>query len=65
MIGPGIARVRLEVIRSPAITAPALFAVQVGAFTQRSNADRLRAQMAARYGSARLVLRAGKHQSST
>jgi len=58
MIGPGIARVRLEVIRSPGIAAPARFAVQVGAFAQRSNADRLRAQMAARYGAARLVQRA-------
>ena len=57
LIGPGTGRVRLVVIRDPPTVAPALFGVQVGAFTQRANADRLRAQMAARYGSARVVLR--------
>jgi rare lipoprotein A len=59
LIGPGIARVRLEVIRPPAVPEAALFAVQVGAFRGRSNAESLRAQMAARYGSARVVLRPG------
>jgi len=59
MIGPGTARVRLEVIRPPGTAEPALFAVQVGAFAERSNAERLRAQMAARYGTARLVQRSG------
>ncbi|MGD0498402.1 MAG: septal ring lytic transglycosylase RlpA family protein [Bryobacteraceae bacterium] len=59
LIGPGIARVRLEVIRAPANPEAALFAVQVGAFRSRSNAETLRVQMAARYGSARLVLRRG------
>jgi rare lipoprotein A len=57
LIGPGTGRVRLVVIRDPPTVAPALFGVQVGAFTQRANADRLRAQMAARYGSAIVVLR--------
>jgi rare lipoprotein A len=57
LIGPGTGRVRLVVIREPPIVAPAFFGVQVGAFTQRANADRLRAQMAASYGSARVVLR--------
>jgi rare lipoprotein A len=57
LIGPGTGRVRLVVIRDPPTVATALFGVQVGAFTQRANADRLRAQMAARYGSARVVLR--------
>src|ERR1035437_409488 len=42
LIGPGTGRVRLEVIRSPQTVAPALFAVQVGAFIQRANADHLR-----------------------
>ena len=58
MIGPGIARVRIEVIRTPEYVPPAVFAVQVGAFRDRANAERLRAEMASRYGSARLVLRA-------
>jgi len=61
MIGPGTARVRVEIIRAPAAAAaePAIFAVQVGAFRERSNAERARAQMASRYGAARLVLRQG------
>src|ERR1043165_347626 len=57
IIGPGTARVRLEVIRAPAPVLQALFAVQVGAFRERSNAERARARMADHYGSARLVLR--------
>ena len=59
MIGPGTAPVRLEVIAAP---APALavsdaFAVQVGAYQNRNNAERVRAAMEQRYGRARLVLR--------
>lgn len=59
LIGPGVARVRLEVIQAPANAAAALFAVQVGVFRDRRNAERVRADMAARYGSARLVPRQG------
>jgi len=58
MIGPGVARVRIEVIRTPPVIAPGLFAVQVGAFRDRANAERLRSRMEARYGSARLLQRA-------
>ena len=58
LIGPGVARVRIEVIRSPEFVAPAVFAVQVGAFRNRANAERLRAEMQSRYGSARLIQRA-------
>jgi rare lipoprotein A len=58
MIGPGVARVRIEVIETPPDAAPALFAVQVGAFSDRDNAERVRTQMEARYGSARLLRRA-------
>jgi len=58
MLGPGIARVRVEVIRAPEGVAPGLFAVQVGAFRNRTNAERLRGQMESQYGSARLVQRA-------
>lgn len=57
LLGPGIGKVRLVVIQEPQPAAPALFAVQVGAFTQRANADRLRAQMASRYGTARVLAR--------
>lgn len=58
LIGPGTGPVRMEVIRAPE-GAPALYAVQVGAFRERGNAEGLRARMASRYGPARLVLRPG------
>jgi len=58
LIGPGVAPVRLEVIRTPDNVPPAAYAVQVGAFRDRSNAERLRNQMIAQYGSAQLVERA-------
>src|ERR1035437_8723677 len=58
LIGPGVARVRIEVIRTPPNAVPGLFAVQVGAFRDRANAERLRSRMEARYGSARLLQRA-------
>src|ERR1017187_1458984 len=63
MSGRGVARVRIEVTRPPANAAPAnaaqgLFAVQVGAFGNRANAERLRSRMEARYGTARLLERA-------
>ena len=59
MIGPGTARVRVEIISAPSTVAAGVFAVQVGAYRDRSNAERVRADMAARYGSARVVLRDG------
>jgi peptidoglycan lytic transglycosylase len=59
MIGPGTARVRIEVIRLPEVVEGAGFAVQVGAFRDRRNAERVRSQMEARYGTARLVARSG------
>jgi peptidoglycan lytic transglycosylase len=59
MIGPGTAQVRVEILRMPAPAGPVAFAVQVGAFQNRANADQLRARMASQYGSARLVLRQG------
>ena len=59
MIGPGLARVRIEVIRLPEVPEPGLFAVQVGAFRDRRNAERVRSEMETRYGPARLVMRAG------
>jgi rare lipoprotein A len=59
LIGPGVAKVRLEVIRAPESTTPGAFAVQVGVFINRDNAERVRAQMASRYGAARITPRAG------
>jgi len=59
MIGPGTARVRIEVIRLPEVVEGAGFAVQVGAFRDRRNAERVRSRMEARYGTARLVARPG------
>jgi rare lipoprotein A len=59
MIGPGTARVRLVVVRAPQSVAAGTFAVQIGAYENRSSAERMRALMASRYGSARLVLREG------
>jgi rare lipoprotein A len=59
MVGPGTARVRIEVIRLPEMLEGMGFAVQVGAFRGRRNAERVRSRMEARYGSARLVLRPG------
>jgi rare lipoprotein A len=58
MIGPGTAPVTVEVLRV-AVETPATYAVQVGSFRNRANAERLRAGMAARYGSARIVPRQG------
>jgi rare lipoprotein A len=58
LLGPGVGPVRLEVIRLPETVEPGVFAVQVGAFRNRDNADRLRETMAARYGEARVVSRA-------
>lgn len=61
MIGPGTARVRLEVIRPPARQPSRnLFGVQVGAFADRSNAERLRAEMARAHGSAMIERRDGE-----
>jgi len=59
MIGPGIAQVRVEIISIPPVAAPTAFAVQVGTFRDRANAERDRAGMQARYGHAQVVLEKG------
>ncbi len=60
MIGPGTARVRLYVLELPGAAAGAdSFAVQVGAYAERANAERRRDEMERRYGTARLELRNG------
>lgn len=58
LIGPGVAEVRMEVVKWPEVVTPGLFGVQVGAFRSRDNAERERARMEQQYGSARLVQRA-------
>jgi rare lipoprotein A len=58
MIGPGVARVRIEVIRTPPNVTAAAFGVQVGAFRNKENAEALRKRMADRFGAATLVQRA-------
>jgi len=62
MLGPGTAHVRVDVLRIPqdAALTPVAFAVQVGAFRDRGNAERFRATMQSRYGAARIVLRDGE-----
>jgi rare lipoprotein A len=59
MIGPGTAKVRLTIIEAPVAAATAFFGVQVGAFKDRDNAERIRREMEQRYGAARMQLRQG------
>jgi rare lipoprotein A len=48
LIGPGTARVRLEILSMPTDDS-SNYAVQVGAFSNRQNADRLRDALSRRY----------------
>ena len=50
MVGPGTAQVRLEILGGPNPQS-GFFGVQVGAFQSQDNAERFRAQLAARYSS--------------
>ena len=60
LIGPGVGRVRLEVIAAPVdIPADDFYAVQAGAFSVYENAERIRAGYEQRFGSAKLVMRQG------
>jgi len=60
MIGPGIARVRVDVLSQPLVsTADNWYAVQAGAFQDKDRAESLRASLERDYGPARLVLRRG------
>jgi rare lipoprotein A len=49
MLGAGTARVQLEILNPAVLSAPGIFAVQVGAFRERANADRLRDRIAERF----------------
>jgi rare lipoprotein A len=59
LIGPGVGQVEVTIIGTPAIPEPALFAVQIGAFREKANADRAQQNMNAAYGAAKAVLRVG------
>ncbi|HOL70002.1 MAG TPA: septal ring lytic transglycosylase RlpA family protein [Bryobacteraceae bacterium] len=59
MIGPGTAKVRLRVLSLTPSEPACYYGVQVGAFQERANAERLRTAMERRYGSARLIRRDG------
>jgi rare lipoprotein A len=59
LIGPGVGQVELTVISAPANEAPAAFGVQVGAFRERANADRMQQSMVSAYGAGLLVERFG------
>jgi rare lipoprotein A len=60
LLGPGIGRVRLEVIGAP-IDVPTndFYAVQVGAFSVAANAERVRSEYAQRFGTAQLAVKQG------
>ena len=59
MIGPGTARVRLEVLSLPARIPESYFAVQIGAFRQRPNALRRQKAIQREYGRVELQYRDG------
>jgi rare lipoprotein A len=59
LIGPGVAQVEITITGTPAAPEPALFAVQIGAFREKKNADRAEQNMIAAYGAAKAVLRVG------
>lgn len=50
LAGPGTAHVRLEILSSP-VEVSIIYAVQVGAFANKKNADHLRRQLEVRYQS--------------
>jgi rare lipoprotein A len=59
LIGPGVGQVEVTILGTPEIPEAALFAVQVGAFREKANADRAEQNMQAAYGAAKAVLRVG------
>ncbi|HYI93043.1 MAG TPA: SPOR domain-containing protein, partial [Bryobacteraceae bacterium] len=61
LLGPGITKVKLTVIAAPKNLDKQrdLFAIQVGAFREQARAATLRDQMKTRFGTARMIERAG------
>jgi rare lipoprotein A len=60
LIGPGVARVRLDIISVPAsVSRENWYTVQAGAFLDADRAERLRASLESDFGPAQLVQRPG------
>jgi rare lipoprotein A len=60
LIGPGVARVRLDILSVPtAASGESWYAVQAGAFLNHDRAERLRSSLEHDFGPAHLVQRAG------
>ena len=59
MLEAGITPVEVAIVERAASALPDRFAVQVGAFRIRENAERLCEQMRLRYGAAKIVMREG------
>jgi rare lipoprotein A len=57
LIGPGVGQVEITILEAPANPEPAIFAVQVGAFRDKANADRMESNMIAAYGAGKAVIR--------
>ena len=61
LLGPGVGRVRIEVIAEPvSVPTNELYAVQVGAFGNYQSAEHLREQYASRFGNAQLAQKQGQ-----
>jgi len=61
MLGPGVARVRLEVIAAPAdVPSEDYYGVQIGAFASYENAEKLRAEYERRYSFAKIEVKQGR-----
>ena len=59
LIGPGVARVRLDILSVPSVASGEnLYAVQAGAFLDRDRAERLRSSLERDFGPAHLLQRA-------
>ena len=60
LLGPGLGRVRLEVIAAPVdVASNDFYAVQVGAFAVYANAEQARVRYAQRFGTAQLAIKQG------
>jgi rare lipoprotein A len=63
LLGPGVGKVRIEVISAPQdVPANDFYAVQTGAFATHESAERSREQYASRFGNAQLAVKAGPVQ---
>ena len=61
MLGPGVARVRLEVVSAPLdVPTTDFYGVQVGAFENYANAEALRAKYASQFGWAQISAKQGR-----